>query len=64
VHMNRAKLPPVGKSTRVVENWLRTRVGPAYDALGADPSRAVPVGGVRKRLAAEHKAVATNQGKR
>jgi antitoxin ParD1/3/4 len=40
---------------RAVENWLHTQVGPAYDALKADRSRAVTAEGVRKRLAAEHK---------
>ncbi|MES2360811.1 MAG: type II toxin-antitoxin system ParD family antitoxin [Pseudomonadota bacterium] len=38
-----------------MENWLRSQVGPAYDALKADPSRAVTADQVRKRLAAEHK---------
>jgi hypothetical protein len=37
-----------------VENWLRNQVGPAYDALKADPTRAVTAGQVRERLAAEH----------
>ena len=40
---------------RVVENWLRQEVGPAYDALKADPARAVAVDKVRAALAAEHK---------
>jgi antitoxin ParD1/3/4 len=40
---------------RVVERWLRDKVGPAYDALKADPSRAVTPAQVRARLAAEHK---------
>ena len=40
---------------RAVENWLREQVGPAYDALKADPSRAVTVDQMRARLAAEHK---------
>ncbi|HEY5601524.1 MAG TPA: type II toxin-antitoxin system ParD family antitoxin [Gammaproteobacteria bacterium] len=40
---------------RAVENWLREQVAPAYDALKADPSRAVSVEQVRARLAAEHK---------
>ncbi len=40
---------------RVVENWLNNQVGPAYDALKADPSRASSVLQVRARLAAEHK---------
>lgn len=39
---------------RVVENWLHDQVGPAYDALKADPSRAVTADQVRARLAAEH----------
>jgi len=39
---------------RIVESWLRQEVGPAYDALKADPSRAVSTDQVRARLAAEH----------
>ena len=39
---------------RAVENWLISQVGPAYDALKADPSRAVSADQVRARLAAEH----------
>lgn len=39
---------------RAVENWLHDQVGPAYDALKADPSRAVTAEQVRARLAAEH----------
>ncbi len=40
---------------RAVENWLRDQVAPAYDALKADPSRAVSIDQVRARLANEHK---------
>jgi antitoxin ParD1/3/4 len=40
---------------RAVDHWLRDQVAPAYDALKADPSRAVSVKQVRARLAAEHK---------
>ena len=40
---------------RAVENWLNEQVGPAYDALKADPSRAVSVDQVRAMLTAEHK---------
>ena len=40
---------------RAVENWLHEQVGPAYDALKADPLRAITVDQVRARLAAEHK---------
>ncbi len=39
---------------RIVESWLRQEVGPAYDALKADPSRAVGPDQVRARLATEH----------
>jgi putative addiction module CopG family antidote len=39
---------------QIVENWLHSQVGSAYDALKADPSRAVTVEEVRSQLAAEH----------
>ena len=42
---------------RAVEDWLRKDVAAAYDALKADPSRAVAVGAVKARLAAAHKKV-------
>ncbi len=38
---------------RAMQSWLRDQVGPAYDALKADPSRAVTADQVRARLAAE-----------
>ena len=38
---------------RVIESWLHNQVGPAYDALKADPSRAVSADLVRARLTAE-----------
>ncbi|MDP2828917.1 MAG: type II toxin-antitoxin system ParD family antitoxin [Sulfuricellaceae bacterium] len=44
---------------RAVESWLLEQVRPAYDALKADPSRAVSADQVRARLAAEHKAAST-----
>jgi antitoxin ParD1/3/4 len=34
--------------------WLHDEVGPALDALKADPSRAISVEEVRNALAAEH----------
>lgn len=39
---------------RAVETWLHSQVGPAYDALKTDPSRAISADQVRARLAAEH----------
>lgn len=41
-----------------VETWLLGQVGAAYDALKAEPARAVTVAGVRARLAVEHKTAA------
>jgi putative addiction module CopG family antidote len=40
---------------RAVDNWLMQEVGPAYDALKANPARAVTVDQLRASLAAEHK---------
>jgi putative addiction module CopG family antidote len=37
-----------------MERWLMEQVAPAYDALKADPTRAVSLKQVRERLAAEH----------
>lgn len=39
---------------RAVENWLQEQVGPAYDALKADPSRAVTLDQIRASLASLH----------
>lgn len=41
---------------RAVESWLHEQVGPAYDALKANPSRAVSTANVRAMLATEHEA--------
>jgi putative addiction module CopG family antidote len=41
---------------RMVESWLREQVVPAFDAIQADPAKAVSVDGIRARLAAEHSA--------
>ena len=43
---------------RAVDHWLHEQVGPAYDALKAQPSRAVSIDEVRAQLAAEHKVAA------
>lgn len=39
---------------RAIESWLHDQVGPAFDALKADPSRAVSVDSLRAHLAGEH----------
>ncbi len=40
---------------RAVEDWLRGDVAATYDALKAEPTRAVSVDRVKARLAAAHK---------
>lgn len=40
---------------RAVEDWLRESVAPAYDALKANPSQAVPAAQVRSTLSKAHK---------
>jgi len=46
---------------RAVDVWLRDQVAPAYDALQADPSRAVSARRIRERLAKEHDVARTNR---
>jgi antitoxin ParD1/3/4 len=46
---------------RAIERWLRDQVRPAYDALKADPSRAVTATEIRARLAAEQKRSSTRK---
>jgi putative addiction module CopG family antidote len=41
---------------RALDTWLREQVAPAYDAMKADPSRAVSVEKVRASLAAARKS--------
>jgi antitoxin ParD1/3/4 len=41
---------------KAVESWLHGQVAPAYDALRADPSRAISIDQVKARLKAEHQA--------
>lgn len=40
---------------RAINSWLHQAVGPAYDALKTDSTRAVTVDQVRAALATEHK---------
>jgi antitoxin ParD1/3/4 len=43
---------------QIVENWLHEKVGPAYDALKADPSLAITPDKVRSALQGEaHKSL-------
>ena len=42
---------------RAMERWLNEQVGPAYDAMKADPSRAIDANQVRDRMVAEHRTL-------
>lgn len=46
---------------RAVDNWLKEQVGPAYDALAANPERAIAAEDVRANLAAEHRKRSTGK---
>jgi antitoxin ParD1/3/4 len=48
-------------SREALESWLQSQVGPAYDALKADPSRAITVDEIRAMLAIEHKLATANE---
>jgi antitoxin ParD1/3/4 len=43
-----------------VESWLRDQVAPAYDAIEADPTRAVSIDAVRARIAKLHQPSASS----
>ena len=46
---------------RAVERWLRDHVVPAYDAVKADPTRAVTAAQIRERLSMAHKKVSVRK---
>lgn len=46
---------------QTVDHWLREQVGPAFDAIKADPTRAVSASQIRARLAVEHKIATTKR---
>jgi antitoxin ParD1/3/4 len=47
---------------RAMENWLREKVAPAYDALKADPARAVSAEHVRAAISTEHRRIVAKRG--
>lgn len=49
----RASLHALLDREQAMENWLQQEVAGAYDALQADPGRAVSINKLRARLAAE-----------
>jgi antitoxin ParD1/3/4 len=50
----RAGLRALQEREAAVERWLREDVIPVYDAMQADPARAIPADGVRQTLRAHH----------
>lgn len=46
---------------RAMEHWMVQQVGPAYDALKADPTQALTIEQVRATLAAVHKKTKTKK---
>jgi len=50
----RAGLRALQERDSVIEKWLRQDVAAAYDALKADPRRAVPAGDVFRAVRARH----------
>ena len=45
-----------------IEDWLRDQVVPVYDAMKADPSRAIPAEQVLENLRAHHTEWAKSSG--
>ena len=50
----RAGLRALQERDAAVERWLREEVAPAYDAMQADPARAIPATQVLQNLRAHH----------
>ena len=50
----RAGLRALQEREAAVERWLRDEVAPAYDAIEADPSRAVSAADVSRSVRARH----------
>lgn len=50
----RAGLRALQEREAAVERWLREEVAPAYDAVVADPARAIPADQVRQAVRAHH----------
>ncbi|SRR6266540_7134732 len=52
----RAGLRALQERDAAVERWLREEVGPAYDEMKRDPSRAIPAANVFSDIRARHAA--------
>ncbi len=58
----RAGLRALEERDAAVERWLHTEVVAAYDALEADPGRAIPVNKVFAAVAARHRKREARKG--
>jgi hypothetical protein len=45
----------------IIHTWLKEQVGPAYDALQSDPSRAIGIEEIRAKLATRHAKASENR---
>lgn len=52
----RAGLRALQERDAAVEKWLKQEVAPAYDALQADPDRAIPVEDIMAKIRSRHAA--------
>jgi antitoxin ParD1/3/4 len=52
----RAGLRALQERDAAVERWLREEVVPVYDAMKADPTRAIPIDKVFAKVRARHSA--------
>jgi antitoxin ParD1/3/4 len=50
----RAGLRALQERDAVIDRWLNEQVAPVFDAMQADPSRAIPAGEVAQNLRAHH----------
>jgi putative addiction module CopG family antidote len=60
----REALRVLQRHERALESWLREDVAAAYDAMQANPSRAVSVDHVRSRLSAARKSAQKSGSKK
>ncbi len=58
----RAGLRALRERDEAIEGWLRDEVGPAYDAMKADPAKGIAVDSVFAQLRAHHAAKLKGRG--
>ncbi|HKP78559.1 MAG TPA: type II toxin-antitoxin system ParD family antitoxin [Phenylobacterium sp.] len=58
----RAGLRALKERDEAVERWLREEVAPTYDAMKADPSRAIPIEDVFAEIRSHHEQRLRDRG--